>query len=166
MATDKSEPKTALILQLGVFIVVLLIGIRFSLVSYFNGAMDAEYDQKVASHKSEPLAALRAQEQKSLSGGAMPIDKAMTLVATKPRDQLGQEVAPQQSEDLAPMIGWGLTPRPEPVVVHIAVTDAGEGDAATDGGAEGGAVPLTAVTGDAGAGRATPAPNPTPKKAP
>ncbi len=164
MAAESTEPKSGLILQIAFGAVVLLIGIRFGLVSYFNVQMDEEFQRKVVSKTSQQLVDLRAMEQKALTGGPLPIDRAIALVASKPREELGETIAPKPSEDLAPLVGWGQNPKPAPVppvaAAHdsLATTDggaadAGASDAAARPAADAAATSITpkAMPADAGA---------------
>jgi hypothetical protein len=141
MATENTEPKSGLILRVAVLAVVSLVGIRFALVSYYNANMDDELHRKVASVKSPQLVELRAQEQKALTGSALPIDKAMVLYATHPREMAGEALAPQPSTDTAALVGWMQRPRPLPTpptgAQNAAVTmPAGTAVPAADGGAD------------------------------
>jgi len=134
MAAENTEPRSGLILQIGLFTVVSLVGIRYGLVSYFDDQMGVEYLKKVGSHKSEQLVALRAEEQKMLTGGAMPIDKAMALMARQGRDRV---LPPKPSDDMAAVQGWTQAPNPNAsaMMPRTAVPAAGDPGATGDGGA-------------------------------
>jgi hypothetical protein len=137
MAAENTEPKSLLIIQIGLFAVVFLVAARFGLVSYFNVQMGDEYQAKIGNHKNEQLMKLRQEEQVALKGGAMSIDKAITMVATKSRAGLGDMMMPHPSSDTAAVVGWGQSPNPLPAAAaSAAVADADAGVLSTsDGGA-------------------------------
>ncbi len=149
MAAENTEPKSVLIIQIGLAAVVFLVASRFALLSYFNVQMDGEYQVKVASHKSEQLMKLRQSEQAMLAGGsgAMPIDKAIAMMATKSRESLGDTMMPKPSTDMAAVVGWGQNPTG--ATVPSAAPAMAVGDAGTNALTDSGATAL--VAGDAGA---------------
>jgi hypothetical protein len=111
MAYDRNEPKTTLITGLSVFVVILVVLVRYGLVSYFNIMHDQEAQVKVATRGIWQLAEMRAEAAQRLSGGAMPIDQAMAAVS---QGQRPAAVSPRPSTDTAAMTGWMLMTRPLP----------------------------------------------------
>ena len=138
MATDETPPRHALILGIAFASVATLGTLKFIFDSYYTHVMEAE----VAAKAMPPveLQAARLADQQRLSTGPMPIDKAMQDLA-KAR---GNVIAPEQSTDDAPLVGWSKLPRPgvAPAQGALAAADSGAavaGDAgatptATDGG--------------------------------
>lgn len=155
MAIDNTPPRLKLIATIAVITVITLIGIDFALKSYFAIMTDQAQREKLAPttgkdelHKAEALA---------LTGGSMPIQKAMAVVAKGERPAL---IAPQPSDDLGPMTGWSKMPKPAPTP-HRAppADDAGAEALADDAGAASLAVDagaLHAEPADAGASHAAP----------
>lgn len=124
MAIDNTEPKSLLILKIGVLGIALLVAGRFGLRSYFYQAFDAERRAKVGS-TGEALRKLREQERKDLAG----VGGAMKAVAGQ-----GDGRAVQQSNDLAPLEGWSQLKRPLPTLpARRAAAEADAGDAGSDG---------------------------------
>lgn len=64
-----------------------------------GGFADAPRDGKIV--------AMRAAEQQALSGGKMPIDKAIEALAQRGRGA-SNKIAPLQSEDVSAMSGWAF----------------------------------------------------------
>jgi hypothetical protein len=103
MSFDKSEPKTRLISGLAVFTIVSLVLIRYGLISYWNVMRDEEMDRKVNQRPAAQLIRLRDEANQRLSGGAMPIDQAMSTIANGQRPAA---ISPRPSTDMAPLTGW------------------------------------------------------------
>jgi hypothetical protein len=137
MAMENTEPKSKLILGIALGSVTCLVATRYLLVSYFEQQMALEYDAKVGSYKAPALSELKGEAEKMLRGGAMPIDKAVAFVSSKPRSQWGEGIAPKQSADTAAVVGWGLKPRPAPTAAQRA-SDTNAAVAPTDGTAPAG----------------------------
>jgi hypothetical protein len=80
-----------------------LFGAEALYISYLDthvihgGYESAEQDGK--------LAAIRAEESKKLTTGALPIDKAIEAIASRGRG-VSNAIAPVQSSDLSAMSGW------------------------------------------------------------
>jgi outer membrane protein OmpA-like peptidoglycan-associated protein len=111
MAYDRSEPRIALIVKVGITTVVSLVGLKFALDSYFvqvNEAVAAEKQPAVY----EPLQKLHEGEQKNLQSSALPIGQAMQQLAQAGRSATGPaDIAPQPSDDLGPVTGWSKLPK-------------------------------------------------------
>ena len=164
MATDNSPPKIRVILTIAFSSVVILGALNFVFRSYFQ-MMTAEAN---ASHLRPPaeLIKLREGEQKNLTTGALPIDKAIAELASKGRESEGlKDIAPQPSNDLGPMVGWLKTPN-QAVIDKITAaenaqdagaetTSAGDGGVAGDGGASATSTDAGAAPSDAGKGPGT-----------
>jgi hypothetical protein len=135
MATDSSEPRVGLIAKVGVFAVFVLVATRAGLSAYFDHEVQEELQAKVGSAKPEALMNMRASETQRLSGGAMPIDKAMAQLATRGRLGTGPELVPSASRDVAPLQGWSKMPGEVPPAMTAPPPSAAEADAgAADAG--------------------------------
>src|SRR6185436_5576876 len=136
MATDQSLPRHRLIFVMAAITLVSLVGLKFAFDSYFTDMFEAEAKAKIA--KPEELWKLREDETKRLTQSPLPIDQAMQQVGR------GREaspiIAPQQSTDDAPMVGWARRPK-----------KGGEG---ATGGAGAGAPGTTTTTAAGGPGTA------------
>jgi hypothetical protein len=108
MASDKSDPRVGLILQVGLLAIVTLLATRAVLQAYFDRMERAEITRKIGTNDS--LVSLRAEEKQQLSAGSMPIDKAMQLLATKGRMNTSPDIMPSASKDKAPLEGWTKLP--------------------------------------------------------
>jgi hypothetical protein len=108
MASDKSDPRVGLILQVGVLAIVTLLATRAVLQAYFDRAERAELQRKNVG--PEALLSVRADEKQRLSTGAMPIDKAMQTMVTKGRLNASPDIMPSASKDVAPLQGWTKLP--------------------------------------------------------
>jgi len=117
MASDKSDPRVGLILQVGLLAIVTLLGTRAFLQAYFDRMERAEITRKLGTNDS--LISLRAEEKQQLSGGAMPIDKAMQMLATKGRLNASPEIMPSASKDRAPLEGWTRLPGQVPTAFAV-----------------------------------------------
>jgi hypothetical protein len=80
---------------------------------------------RVDAHKPKALLDLRASEDARLHGGSVPIDEAMRRLSTTGRTGLGRALAPVQSNDTAPLMGWVYQPHDVPEWMMTAPTDAG-----------------------------------------
>jgi hypothetical protein len=142
MATDKSEPRIALILKVALFAVVLLVGVHAALTTYFDFALQGEELRKFGESKPVGLMSLREAEKERLGGGAMPIEKAMDELVRQGRKNAGSEFTPLPSKDLSALAGWSKMPAEVPTAMMIAASeDAGSPAAAgpaasTDAGAK------------------------------
>jgi hypothetical protein len=117
MATDKSDPRTGLIFQVGILSIVTLLGSRAFLQAYFDRAERAEISRKLVT--PEALVGLRAEEKRELGAGSMPIEQAMQLLATKGRSG-SPAVMPSASLDKAPLEGWTKMPGQVPATFGMA----------------------------------------------
>ncbi|HEY3820194.1 MAG TPA: hypothetical protein VGL81_23680 [Polyangiaceae bacterium] len=108
MASDKSDPRVGLILQVGVLAIVMLLATRAFLQAYFDRMDRAEIARKIGPHAA--LIDLRAEEKQQLSSGPMPIDKAMQMIAAKGRLNASPDIMPSASKDRAPLEGWTKMP--------------------------------------------------------
>ena len=99
MATDNSPPKIRVILTIAFSSVVILGALNFVFRSYFQMMTEEAEHQHL--RPAEALIKLREGEQKNLTTGALPIDKAIAELASKGRESEGlKDIAPQQSTDL------------------------------------------------------------------
>ncbi len=93
----------------------ILVGLKFVFDSYYLQMFEAEEYEKIGSVQSKELAELRANEKRNLTTGAIPIDKAMGMLA-KSRESASAGlpdggITPEQSSDNNPLIGWGKLPQ-------------------------------------------------------
>lgn len=134
MSADDTPPKNRLIATLAFVSLCTLIALKFILTSYFNEMVEADKQTKIT--RPEALYAARAEQQKNLASSPVPIDQAMADLE-KGRPDL---IAPKQSEDTGPLVGWAKLPHTlpkaapppaPPPTVEAPPADAG---AAKDGG--------------------------------
>jgi hypothetical protein len=151
MATDNSPPRIRVILTTAFSTLVILVTLKYVFDSYFlMMASAAELDHL---RPNEELALLRAGEEKNLTSGPMPIDRAMQILAQ--RGRAGEAlIAPQPSDDLGPMVGWIRNPN-QAVVEKIqamqnAAANADAGAPTPEAAGDGGAATPAATTPDAG----------------
>lgn len=170
MATDKSEPRVGIIVKVAGIAIVVFVGVRFGLVSYFNNIQDEIRAQQAAEAVNPELDQVRAREA-SLDKGPTPIAAAMQTLANTDRSRKGvQGLEPQQSNDMRAVTDcWAKMPC-DGGGLALPATSASAAAATGDGGAG-------AATGDAGAAPATSGsaapknppkqnPNPAPTKKP
>jgi hypothetical protein len=168
MATDKSEPRVGLIINVGLISVCTVVAVRIALGSYFDQVAQAEMSRKIGQAKPEALMELRTDEHARLMGGPMPIAQAMETLAKKGRSMTAiPEIAPTVSHDMSPLQGWTKMPIDVPAPMMAAAASASAAAAATpeapaaDGGvapaaapdAGANATPSNAKPADAGAGK-------------
>src|SRR6185436_20054936 len=107
MATDQSPPRHRLIFVMAAITLVSLVGLKFAFDSYFTDMFETEAKARIP--KPEELWKLRDDEAKRLSQSPVPIDQAMQQIGH------GREasplIAPQPSNDDAPMVGWARRPK-------------------------------------------------------
>ena len=108
MASDKSDPRVGVILQVGVLAIVTLLATRAVLQAYFDRVERAEITRKLGT--AESLVSLRADEKERLNSGATPIDKAMQMMVARGRMNASPDIMPSASKDIAPMQGWTKLP--------------------------------------------------------
>lgn len=159
MATDKSEPRIALIGKIGVLCIATLIGVHFALVAYFDQIAQAEVQRKYGDIKPEALMSVRADEKQRLSSGSMPIDQAMQMLEQKGRMGASPAITPAPANvDVSPMQGWIKMPVEVPAPLMAAASAASA--AAPAPPAPSGAPSAAPSASTAPAGSAPPPPNP------
>lgn len=140
MAIDNTPPRLRLIVTIAVIAIVTLLGLNFVFESYYAIMTDQARLEKLA-----PTTARDEQhtaEAAALTGGKMPIDKAMAALSG-PR---AAAIEPKPSEDMGAMTGWTKLPKQAPLPVpgggaHVMETmpmdaaDGGGGPSGADGGA-------------------------------
>jgi hypothetical protein len=126
MPTDKSEPRTGLILKVGVAAIATLVATHAALVAYFDRAAQGEEYRKIGAVKAEALMGIRADEKQRLQSGPIPIDKAMQMMKERGRGGAGADIMPSASPDIAPMQGWVKLPGevPSPMMMASAAQSA------------------------------------------
>jgi len=150
MATDKSEPRSGLILKVGALAVVTLVVVHAALVAYFDRMAHGEEYRKVGSAPPDALTAIRADEKLRLTQGSMPIEKAVQTMATRGRMGVGPELTPKPSIDMAPMQGWVKLPTEVPAPMMAMATAPPAAAVIADGGAPAPAASVQAPAADAG----------------
>ena len=150
MASDQSPPRVRPIAITAFVALAILVSLKFVFDSYYLKMFEAEEYEKIGSVQSKDLIALRAAEKRNLTTSAIPIDRAMSMLA-KSREQASAGMAdggitPEQSTDTNALIGWQKLPQKLTAAELAEGTDAG---AATMGGAmtDGGATPALALDG-------------------
>lgn len=140
MATDKSEPRIGIIVQIAVILVVGVIVARFGLASYFKAMLHKEEQKKVATIGAEEFSKRRQAERAALD--SVSLDKGAALLGKPDRGPL----AATSTKDLGPLEGWSQAPMDAgPFRVIEPVVEAGTGaEVVTDGGAD--ARPTDAAT--------------------
>jgi hypothetical protein len=148
MATDNSPPRIRIILTVAFSSLVILVTLNYVFRSYF--IMMTEEVEHEHLWKPVELIKLHEGEEKNLTSGALPIQRAMQELAQHGREGSAglkqyADITPEPSNDLGAMVGWIRSP-------NQAVIDAINASAANDGGApdqaavttDGGAAPMAA----------------------
>ena len=117
MQPGGSDPRVAVVAQVGVLSVVVLLVTHVGLTAYFDRMTMAEQYKKIGSLKPDALTSLRDDEKQRLTTGSMPVDRAMQQLVAKGRMGAGPEVVPSASRDVAPMQGWMQMPRDVPPIM-------------------------------------------------
>ena len=78
--------------------------------TYFDQIASAEESRKFGQVVPQALLNLRADEEQRLTGGPMPVDKAMQAIVARGRMGASPDIMPSASRDLAPMQGWSKMP--------------------------------------------------------
>jgi hypothetical protein len=108
MATDQSPPRIRIILTIAFSALVILVTLNYVFRSYF--LMMTEQTEHDHLAKPEELMKLHAGEERNLTTSPVPITKAMAELAARGREGSDALIAPQQSDDLGPMVGWLKNP--------------------------------------------------------
>ena len=125
MATDKSEPRIALIAKVAVLAIATLVGVHVALTAYFDQMAQAEVQRKYGDIQPEALMSLRADEKQRLSSGPMPIDQAMQTLEQKGRMGASPAITPSPEKvDISPMQGWLKMPNQVPAPLEAAASAA------------------------------------------
>ncbi len=104
MQAEKDELNTPAVVTVGIVAAILLFVAIVFLQAYFAREEQAEHQRKVVSQRSEELATVQAAQEAQLSGyrwvdrargiAAIPIDRAMALVARELPARAGAPVPP------------------------------------------------------------------------
>ena len=106
MATDKSEPKTALILLLAAIVVSTLVGLKFVFDSYFTSVAETYVQEQVLDSAASIAERERIQREWESQLSTPPtIEDAMRQLARGGRGGVAL-VAPSASSDTGAMTGW------------------------------------------------------------
>jgi hypothetical protein len=114
MPHEKTDPRTGMIIKIGLLAIVTLIGVRAALVAYFDRLVQEQVQLKAGNIAPEALMSLRQNEKDRLTSGPVAIDKAMAKIAEKGRMNASPDIVPQQSRDIAPLQGWTKLPSEVP----------------------------------------------------
>jgi hypothetical protein len=132
MATESSDPRVGLIVQIGLLSIGALIATHMGMTAYFDHMARAEIYRKVGSEKPDALMSLRADEKQRLSSGSMPIDRSMQMLVARGRMGASPDLAPSASKDVAPLQGWTRMPSEvPPTMMEAASTPAPSASAIT-----------------------------------
>lgn len=142
MATDKSEPRVGIIVQVGAVAIVTLVAVHAVLGAYFDRVVQAEELQKVG--KPEALMSVRASEKERLQSGPMPIEQAMQTLAAKGRMGASPNVMPSASKDVAPLQGWVKLPAEVPPAMTAPAPEPAPAPATSSSAAPAGSAPAPA----------------------
>ncbi|HSO38387.1 MAG TPA: hypothetical protein VLT33_37920 [Labilithrix sp.] len=115
-------------MTISVIVVITLVGLDFVFKSYYAYMTDEAKAEKTAP-KTDLLAQV-ALEKAAFAAAKVPVDQAMGQVAKGTRPEL---IAPQPSEDMAPMTGWSKMPKLPPIAAPSSDV---RGAAAPDAGAD------------------------------
>jgi hypothetical protein len=108
---DDTPPRNRVIFSYTMLGVITLVGLKFVFDSYLDSSRrDVRRDHIEASHTQVVLDAYRAEQRLRLSGGPMPIDRAIQEIGRRGRTAFPQ-LRPMPSEDREPLIGWAQLPR-------------------------------------------------------
>jgi hypothetical protein len=144
MAFEDSTPKVRMLLTIGIVSVLLLVGIKFVLDSYYLD-MTETYEKSLLP-KTELLDKTRAEQRAALDNGAIPVSVAMQQLAAKGRDNASTDITPQPTDDVDALKGWQKLKHEVNLPPQITTALPQPPPPMTlDGGA------MTAATGDAGA---------------
>lgn len=111
---DDTPPRNRVIATYTVLAVITLAGLKFVFDSYMDTSRRAVRAEHISdSHTAETLDAYREQQAQRLSGGAMPIERAVQELGRRGRSAFPL-IRPTPSEDLDPMRGWTQLPRELP----------------------------------------------------
>ena len=107
MATDKSEPRTPLILVMTVLVVSILVALKFLFDWYFLDVTEQHVEELVLANPTsiQTRDELRAQWEADLARDPMPITKAMEQIGRRGRASAAL-IAPQPSSDMGAQQGW------------------------------------------------------------
>lgn len=115
MPTEKnSDPRSVLILKVGLLAVVTLVAVRAALVAYFDRMVQHQVYVKSGAVAPDALINLRQSEKDRLTAGPNAIDQAMAKISEKGRMNASPDIAPSQSRDVAPLQGWAKMPQDVP----------------------------------------------------
>ena len=131
MATDKSEPRSGVIIAVAVVSLVTLGAVRAFLNTYFDTEARAEEQRKIGGLKPEALMSLRSDEARRLTTGPLPIASAMSELASRGRMGVGPEIMPSASRDVGPLQGWAKMPSVVPPGMTAPQPEIADGGAAT-----------------------------------
>ena len=109
MAFDNTPPSNSMIFKYAMLAVVALVLLKPLFDLYFDHMFRARQQALVDANPPSELIAQHKWEDKALTGGALPIDRAINALS---RDQrTGTSViAPQPSTDFSAVTGWSKLP--------------------------------------------------------
>lgn len=109
MATDRTEPRTKLIVGIALLSIVSLLFLRWGFVAYYQHMVDEQEQWNVRNYRSGLLAELRERAERDLTQSPLPINEAMAMIARGARPE---SIEPRPSNDLDPLRGWSVRPNP------------------------------------------------------
>ena len=120
---DDSPPRNGAIFFYAVLTVVVLIGVKFLLDSYFMSTMEGEVYEKVLSVGMEQVAEKRAKDQATLESSGL--GAAMQVLAQRGR-AASPKIAPKSGQGQPEVAGWSQLGR------EVAPAKTSEAEAATE----------------------------------
>ncbi|HEY2735993.1 MAG TPA: hypothetical protein VGI70_18475 [Polyangiales bacterium] len=94
-----------------------LVGL-FVLHTWYGTYIDVRFNDHLAANgPAEGMVAAREADQRALSSGKVPIERAMQELAERGRGAFSS-VAPTASQDLSALSGWIRSPNFKPVTAH------------------------------------------------
>ena len=113
---DDSPPSIRIIVGYSLLSVLILVGLKFGFDSYLDQSRIRVRGSHIAeSHTVATLDEYREQQRSQLTGGAMPIDRAVQELGRRGRNAFPL-VRPGDSYDLDPLRGWSQLPREVPAL--------------------------------------------------
>ncbi|APR99444.1 hypothetical protein [Pajaroellobacter abortibovis] len=110
MATESTEPRNKTIVKVALVSIFILACIRFGLIYYFQTWVDTEIRHKMTYSPPQELLKIREQQAKEIHEAPLTIQQAIQKVSQLPRLEWGEQIAPEPSDDMAPMTGWMQKP--------------------------------------------------------
>ncbi|MCB9708382.1 MAG: hypothetical protein H6714_06330 [Myxococcales bacterium] len=109
MATDLTPPRSRLIVLYAVLSALILIALKFVLDGYFVRVSESQINQKVLTSPARELNEVMRAQLQTMESGTMSVPRAMRVYLRDGRTGL-PAIAPLQSGDTRPLLGWNHYP--------------------------------------------------------